>query len=352
MAYGTLTINDLLANQNTIAKIGEDNAFQAIDAALAAHNTIVNEMLAPLVDATTDLQRRYGGVDQFTMDEIDEYGTPDVQKIAAGSIVGFPMRLYGGALQWTRKYFQNATGKEVAEQYVAMEDADLRNTIRLIKKALFIPTNYTFVDRLTNNAINLYVKALVNADGAPIPPGPNGEIFDGTTHNHYLGYASGSFVESDLTNLEETVIEHWNEGQCLVYINRAQEATIRGFSKFSAYLDARLVPQTQTTIGAEPLDQRNLYNRAIGVHGAAEVWVKPWVPTGYIFAYMNGAPKPIAMRERNPGSGTLQLVGDYDEYPLRARAYERECGMGIWTRTNGAVLDTAHLTYTAPTITL
>jgi len=350
MPYGTLSISDLLANQNTIAKIGEDNAFQAIDAARNAHNAIVAEMLAPLVDTTTDLQRRYGGVDQFTMDEIDEYGTPDVQKIAAGSIVGFPMRLYGGALQWTRKYFQTATGKELAEQYIGMEDADLRNTIRLVKKTIFTPTNYTFIDRLTNNAINLFVKALANADGAPIPAGPNGEIFDGTTHNHYLGTAS--FVASDLTALTETVIEHWNEGQCLVYINRAQEAAIRAFTGFSPYLDARLIPQTTVTIGAEPLNQRNLYNRAIGVFGAAEVWVKPWMPSGYAFAFMSGAPKPVVMRERNPGSGTLQLVGDYDEHPLRSRTYERECGFGVWTRTNGAVLDTAHATYNTPVITL
>lgn len=350
MAYGTLSVNDLLANQNTIAKIGEDQAFMAIDAALKAHNRIVNEMLTPLVDYTTDLQRRYGGVDQFTMDEMDEYGTPDVQKIAAGSIVGFPLRLYGGALQWTRKYFQNATGKEVAEQYVAMEDADLRNTIRLVKKSIFTPTNSTFVDRLTNNAINLFLKALVNADGAPIPPGPNGEIFDGTTHNHYLGTAS--FAATDLTTLTETVIEHYNIGQCLVYINRAQEATIRGFTGFSAYLDARLVPQTGATIGASPLDQTNLYDRAIGVFGAAEIWVKPWVPTGYLFAFMQGAPKPLIMRERNNGSGTLQLVGDYDEYPLRSRAYERECGMSVWTRNNGAVLYTGGASYVAPNITL
>src|SRR5690348_11067226 len=124
MPYGTLSITDLLSNQATIAQLGEDLVYNAIQIALDAHNEIVAEMLDPLVERTTDRLRRYGGLDTMHMDEIDEFGTPDAQKISAGQNIGFPMRLYGTAVQWTRRYMMTATGKEIAEQFVAIQDAD------------------------------------------------------------------------------------------------------------------------------------------------------------------------------------------------------------------------------------
>jgi hypothetical protein len=59
------------------------------------------------------------------------------------------------------------------------------------------------------------------------------------------------------------------------------------------------------------------------------------------------------MRTRNANSGNLELVADDEQHPLRARAYEREMGFGVWTRTNGAALFVdagAAGSYVAPTI--
>lgn len=360
-AYGTLSVVDTLASASntTVADYGEDRAFTEIEAALAAHNRITNDMLGDFVERSTDRQRRYGSADAMAMDELDEYGRADAQKLAAGATVGFPLRLYGIALQWTRKYFQTAMASELAAQTAGVMDADVKALQREVKRALFYPTNVTFTDRLVDG-VSLAVKRLVNADSASIPLGPDGASFDATTHTHYLFTASSSLAAADVNALLETVIEHHATGQAVLYINRAQETALRGLAGFTAYLDARLVngggnidPQARATLDFNGV---MLNDRAIGIYSAggvsAEVIIKPWVPASYLFAWVRGAPVPLVLRTRNAGSGNLELVYDDEAHPLRARGYEREFGVSVWTRTNGAALFvTGTGAYAAPTLT-
>ncbi len=80
--------------------------------------------------------------------------------------------------------------------------------------------------------------------------------------------------------------------------------------------------------------------------------VKPWMPANYLFAFVDGAPAPLMMRTRNAGSGDMEMVYEAEEHPLRARAIEREFGISVWNRTNGAALFiTAGGVYVAPTLT-
>lgn len=347
MIYGTLSVSDLLATtQQSVAAVGEQQVFAALNDDLAVHNARVAQMLAALAEQTTDRQRRYGGPDAMTMEEIDEYGTPDAQKVAAGDTVGFPLRLAGISVMWTRKYLQNHTPAELAAQYTAIKAADIKRLERDIKRSLFTPTNSTFIDRLVDN-VSLAVKALVNADGASIPLGPEGDSFSGATHTHYL--ATATFAAADLTALVDTVVEHHNTGQVMVYINKAQEAAVRALAGFGAYLDARLLPATNVNQARGTLDMLNPTNRAIGIYGAAEVWVKPWVPASYMFAWVANAPTPLVMRIRDAASAGLVLAADNEAYPLRAQSMEREYGIGVWTRTNGAALYTGGAAYAAPT---
>ena len=163
MPYGTLSVLDTLAAaQQSVVAYGEDRAWSEISAALQAHNAQVSELTGLLMETTEDRQRRYGTPDSMVMTEVDEFGRADAQKIAAGSTIGFPLRLYSIALQWTRKYFQNATTQELAAQVDAAFDADVKAVQREIKRALFLPTNYTFTDALVDN-VDLGVKRLVNA---------------------------------------------------------------------------------------------------------------------------------------------------------------------------------------------
>jgi hypothetical protein len=355
-AYGTSSVLDTLAaNFQTVAQIGEDTVWDQLSLALAAHNRIVNSLLADFCQPTTDRLRRYGVAAQMQMDELDEHATPDAQKIPGGVVVGFPLKKYGSALQWTRTYFQKAKGSEIAAKMTGMLDADAFNLMRQIKKCLFRPTNYTFIDRLVDNlnVIPLPVKAFVNADGAGMPVGPNGETFDGSTHTHYLTCTTpGTLTDADLTSGLNTVLEHYSSGQAMIYVNQAQEATVRGFTpNFQQMYDNSLTIGGNVTYAKGPLDAIQIYNRRIGTYRGAEVWVKPWMPAGYVFIFVKGAPKPICLRYDPDLPSNLTMVFEDELHPLRARAYERHVGFGVWNRTNGALIDITNASYTQPSFT-
>src|SRR6266702_4508974 len=311
MAYGTLTTLDTLASLRAstglVVDIGEDVAWESIQAALDAHNQLLQESLTGFVDMTTDQLRRYAGPDNMVMEELGEFGTPGAQKIAAGVTLGFPLKLFGGGLQWTRTALQNMLASELAAQATAM----------------------------------------LNADSAPIPIAPDGSTFNGATHTHYLGTAS--FAAADLTSLVNTVIEHFLTGGIQVLANAAQETAIRGFSGFNPYYDPRLIPSVNQTNAMGDLDVMNITNRAIGVFGAAEVWIKPWIPANYVVAVLVGSPqKALAMRTRMAGGGQLNLEFENEIWPLRSKGYSREFGFGVWNRVAAACLLTNNATYSAP----
>lgn len=351
-AFGTLTTLDTLATtQQTVTQFGEDNAWVAIEASLAAHNGILREQLGMFATFTSDKLRRYGGPANMEMEEVDEYGTASAQKLTAGSNVGFPMRLYEIGVQWTRKYFQNALASELAAQFIGVEDADSRRMQRSLKQAIFKPTNLSFEDRLTDHVI-LPVKALINADSAPIPIGPNGEVFNAATHTHYL--ATAAFVAADLNAVIDTVVEHFGVGTPIVMINKAQEVAVRGFTGFVGYLDPRVIGANNVNQARGTLDMINVNNRAIGVFGAAEVWVKPWIPANYVVVLMTGiSAKPLAFRTRTGSDtgGDLTLEFEDEVHPLRARVFSREYGISVWNRHAAAVLYTGGGAYVEPVLT-
>jgi hypothetical protein len=353
--YGTNSVLDTLAaNTQTIAQIGEDRAWEAIQMSLNAHNRIVGELKQSFVEPTTDRLRRYGVSASMGMDEMVEFGTPDAQKIPPGVVVGFPLRKYGGALQWTRTYFARIKGSELAAQVTGLMDADVVNIYKQIQRAVYAATNFTTIDKLVDyvTSIPIPVKAFVNADSLGLPPGPNGETFDGTTHNHYLGAASaGTLADADLTALQNTVNEHYASGKGIFVINQAQEAAFRAFTpNFQQFYDPTIVVGANVTYARGSLDTIQLYNRKIGTYRGAEVWVRPWALASYVFYYLEGAPKPIAWRMDPALPDDLTLTFEDEAHPLRCRVYERNFGMGVWNRTNGAVLDVAHTTYNVPTI--
>jgi hypothetical protein len=262
------------------------------------------------------------------------------------------LRGYGVAVQWTDLFMRRAgSAAQLAAQFQGAFSAYELAVQREIKRAIFYPTNVTFPD-IRVDGVSLGVKRLVNADSANIPPGPNGESFNGATHTHYLG--TGSFVVADLVALVETVVEHFTVGQPVININRASEATVRGFTGFYPYQPVQLVNQTAGIVAMGPLMQENIYDRAIGILSSggitAEVRVKPWVPANYAHAWMEGAPAPLVYRIDNDEDGSLRIVHEGRNEPFNARAIGIEFGIGIWNRTNGAAIRLNNATYAAPTI--
>ena len=92
-------------------------------------------------------------------------------------------------------------------------------------------------------------------------------------------------------------------------------------------------------------------NRAIGIFGGAEVWVKPWMPANYIFIWDAGSDKPVVIRQRAGGSQPgLRIAGENDAFPLHAQYMEAEFGAAVWNRTNGVMLYFGDTSYSDPTL--
>ena len=362
MGFGTNAVfADLTAFPYPVADFGIDQAFDAIEDLFIAQNKLVHEQLDMFVGRTDKQYMIAAAPDSTTTQELDEFGTPPPQKIVAGQQIGFPLRKFGAAWQATFTAMQVMTGKELAADATAVAYADLNRIQQRIRNAFYTPTNYLFTDRLMDRRqqFQLPIKALANADGFPIPIGPNGEIFDPTTHNHYMATVGVSVLQSDYDLLITNVMEHHRSGQPMLAINQANEAFVRGFIAanglgiFSPDVDVRVIqPLTQiyTTAG---LEIANLYNRRIGLYRGVEVWVKPWVIAGYPVCWQVGADidKPLMLRERTSGSGDLRLVWDGTGHPLNAKVWEREFDVAVFHRIAGAVLDSTHqTTYQAPLI--
>ena len=345
---GTLTIADLLKVRfQSVAEYGRDTIQEVLRRDLAAHNALVGQMVSDLCEVTTDRQRIYGTSISGEMYEVDEFGRVPVKKELPGSTVGFPLKLYQYAIGWTEKWFQVHTPAEMAEQVNGSQRAHLKLLGDEVKKAFYLSANYTHQDFLIDY-VDLAVKRLVNADSAPIPDGPNGEVFDGSTHDHYN--ANAGLTAALLQANTEDVIEHGHGSHPVIYINKANETAVRALTGFEPYIDPRVVYRASDTL-ARTLDLTRLDNRAIGIFEQAEVWVKPWAITGYALCLDLAAPKPLAFRQRtNTALRGLRVVAENEAFPMLAQFMEAEFGIGCWQRTNGAVFDFVNATYTDPTI--
>lgn len=337
MATGVYTIDDLIATRFANAKaFGLNTIAEVLRGDLAAHNAIVDQMVRELCDVTGDARRIYGGSNDANMTEVDPLGRAASQKGVTGAEVGFPLKAFQYNTGWTERWLENATVADVAQRQLDAEKAHMKQIQRQIKLAVFGATNYDFVDLNVDN-VTLHVKRFANADGAVIPDGPNGETFDGSSHQHYT--AANPLVVANLTALIANVQEHGHTGATILAINVAEEAAVRALSGFSAYVDVRMTLPADTATPLARLNPKLTNNRPIGLLGGAEVWVKSWVPNGYQFAYDPAdSRKPLAFRQRVAGAtlAGLRMAGNFSSHPFGGESMEAEFGVGVWTRTNGA----------------
>jgi hypothetical protein len=345
---GTHDIAGLLGNKQTsAAEYGLDNINEILQRDLAVHNGLVTEMVSEIAEVTEDRLRLAGTSDSGEMVQVDEYGRAPTQKPAVGANVGFPLRLWSYAIGWTRKWFQLHSPADMALATQAAQKAHRKAVLRDLKRAMFLSANYTFTDQLAAPKVELGVKRFTNADGQGVSEGPNGEVFDSSTHTHYL--ASASLTAGAVTSLVRTVQEHGIEGMLKLVISPTDRTAFEALTGFKPYPDPR-INYVATDQNRQTIDIMRLDNLAIGTFGPAEVWVKPWAIANYAATYVaNATSKPLAIRTRN-GSIALEIAANLPAHPLFAEYMESEFGTGVWTRTAGGVLFFAGGAYVDPNI--
>ena len=349
---GTYTLSDLRTHRFTSAvEFGLDNINQILQRDLAAHNAIVAELLGELCERTTDKQRVYGASIDGDMVEVDEFARSATKKPAVGSGVGFPLRNYQYPVGWDERWIKRATVAELAERALAAESAHRKSQRREIKKALFLAANYTFRDINSSPIADLAVKRLVNADSMAIPNAPDGTTFNAASHTHYL--ATATLTTAGLTAAINTVIEHGFGERIVAAFNYADAATVMALSGFVPATDYRVIAANNAATTRDTTNPASLFDRFLGIYGAAEIWVKPWAIANYAFIWdIASAMKPLVLREDTvPGFQGLRLAAQLDTYPLYAQYFEAMFGLGVWNRTNGAAYQFSNATYVDPTIT-
>jgi hypothetical protein len=356
MATGVYTVADLASITSTTAvNFGLPEIRRTLDTDLAAYNDVLDEMVGDIAERTTDRERIYGASASGEMFESDEYDRGVTIKAGAGSNVGFPLKKFVVDVGWTRDYMLQNTPAQIANTVVSIQGMHTRAVRRELQRALFDSANATVVDRFQSPQINLAVKRLVNADSASIPNGPNGETFNAATHTHYDFLDGAAPTAAALTALIEDVVEHGHGGRVLLNINRAAETAVRALTGFNAYTDPRLTLGTQANQPGQRLDISRIDNRAIGLFGAAEVWVRSWVPAGYVLAYDAAATqKPLVYRQHPVQSVRgLRIVATLEDYPLYAEVMDSYFGFAAFNRTSAAVLYYAASAsaYVVPTFT-
>lgn len=349
MTTGTHDISDLLAatNQSVVA-FGIDRVADILEADRNAHNAVVTEQVQEMAQLTTERMEAYGASGDGDMQEVDEYGIAPTQKPQPGANVAYPLRLFQFNLGWTAKYLQVATPADLATSQLNAEQAHWRNIQLQIKRAIYGAANYSFRDHLIDNVV-LAIKRFVNGDGDPIPNGPNGETYDADTHTHYV--ANNGWDATVLNTSINNVIEHGHGGAVKVAINKADETAVRALTGFIAYPDPRVIYRATDTPG-QTLDISRLDNRAIGIFGGAEIWVKSWALDNYPFIWDSADPKkPLAFRQRAQAAlQGLVTAAENEDYPLIVKDMEAEFGVAVKTRTNGLVLYVGGESYTNPII--
>lgn len=349
---GSQTVDSLLAVENqSIAEFGLEKITPIFVADLAAWNSQLQDMVADLAEVTTDRQRVYGASQESGMDEVDEFGRAPSKQTVPGAQVAFPLRKFQRNVGWTQTWFKKNSPADLARVYLGAQKAHRQRVILNIKDAMFGATNFTVYDRFVDN-VQLGIKRFVNGDGAAIPNGPNGEEYDASTHTHYLARVGGAVAQSDIVSLIEHVVEHGHGESVRLYINKGQETTFRALAgtSFTAYQDPRLILGTHEDKGGQRLDISRMDNRAIGIFEAAEVWVKSWMPSNYYLAFDAGAAeKPLCLRQDEATAlQGLQIMAEIGAYPLNAQVMEATLGVGVWNRTNGAILYGGDTTWADP----
>lgn len=250
---------------------------------------------------------------------------------------------------------QNNTVEDLLKEATAARLAHIRRVRREILRPLFTPTNDVNYEDVLVDYLNYPLRALLNADGAPIPPNPfTGEDFDPDTHTHYL--FGTAINDTNVALLIKTVQEHGVDGQLRLEISETNEPAVRALDGFVEALPVN-VEQAYGFQGGLTAPGRaqviNTSDRYIGVYGAAAVWVKNWQFPGYMDCWDDGS-RPIAIRTRknNPAGWELQVAYENETFPLRARVLDSEFSTGVVVRHKAAVLyiDSGASAYVMPTI--
>lgn len=374
MPKGTLAVTDalssLLASQLSVVQYGTAAAYEQIQEENAAYNRVVQDELATFAEMSEDSTRAYGGANVIDAEDMTEFDNVDASKIAAAYPVSFPLTRHGNKVGYTRDWLATNSTEQLAAQYLASRTGDQQRIQSKIRRALYYPVSRpvfltdgtrnpaAYVDKLVPPNVPLPLYPLLNADGSPVPIGPNGETFNAATHTHYMavdwtaGGSTATTRDGDLLAACANLTEHRVDGELRIIINAAEESKIRALPNFIQDYNPTVTVGANLTYAGNNLDVRNYNNRRIGTFMGFEVWVKPWAFPSYILAMATGGDmgeRILVWRTRKGGLWSdFNFRAHQDNFPVTADPMTRDGDCSVWGRHLGVALFTGAATYAAP----
>lgn len=277
--------------------------------------------------------------------------TDDVDMVS-GTTIGhmYDLKVYGRAAGGSRRFFRDARSAQLRST-----SSRIVNTFRWrFEKKLF-----TRFFTNTENAIGSagYDVPFVRGTAGNVdftPPSYGGQGFT-TSHNHFLGYDSGSSKTfADVLNgLAATLVEHGHMAPLTAMVSLADVATYAALTKF-----VQIVSPVVTTIqrGSETTGNQlytvgspnvieGLFGHFQSVYGLIDLYAYARIPTGFTGMYKSYGQldprNPLAVRVHPDEGFGIQMVAvrsNNEKYPLKKINFEFEFGVGVGEdRTNGAV---------------
>ena len=340
------------------------------------YGELANRLALALADANAEFVSKWGWLFFITEELAMEYAnggsvTPmpeltDVDRPTArkATTIGhmIELRNYGDAIGGTRHYFRDIRSAQIAAAIsVIVNSAKWRFEQLLL--------NRIFSNAETAIGTGGYNVPFVRGTGGNVdfaPPAYEGEAFD-TSHNHYLGYATGSSktLADQLNGLAETLQEHGHEPPFDALCSRADIATYAGLTDFVQIIDIqgflaidrgaessgnqfyRTGDRTMGHFG----DYQSDYG-LIRLHSTARI---PTTYTGMVKSYgqLDGR-NPLAVRVHPDVGFGIYVAPETlpnDDIPIKQLDVYFELGVGVgMDRTNGAASELDDGNYGVPEI--
>jgi hypothetical protein len=355
MPIGLYSFADLIQFRNrSVVEFGLDTILATVQEEVRKHNERKELALGAFVAATiSETQRQTGSGGSMVFRDSAEFSRDETQKSDRGETVGFPLKKKQLALGFTKYYFDMQSPQDVAERMQLVLKADINATYAEIGRALFGAANYTWFDKW-DTQIDLNIKRLYNADGAPVPEGLGPTPIDGATHSHF--FAKTALAVTDVRAAVDTVREHDDGATIQIEINNTNTAAVLALAGVTPAQAELLRYGADITVAnvVQPANS-NPSNRPVGVlDGSYLIHTKPYVPAGYmVIRVTNAGLQPLVRRRhRVDRYNGLHLEDTITTFPLLAQYMENFHGFGVWNRWSASVLQfnaAVNNTYQVPT---
>lgn len=328
-----------------------------------SYDQLRSDVVAGLEGVNREILSTWGDLLYVTTDDYVEYqdggGTGDMADVTELDRVEpqrgetkahmFDLREKGDAIGGSEKYFRDAREELIRASLAGLVQRG-RNTL---EKSILTRALTNTVNTLGTSG---YDMPFANASGTVswTPPMWGGKTFT-TSHNHFLGYDSGSsktFADV-LDGLAATLHEHGHSAPFTAYVSEADVTTYRGLTNYVRPLRFTIdkggaTSGNQLYMAGSMGEQPNAGGRMVGMYdtayGEVELRATNRIPTGYAFMYrsygVNDPRNPIWVRVHpQVGFGFyIKEIPSYSTtYPVKTIEVRIEYGVGVGRdRTNGA----------------